>query len=163
MALSLAGLPCHHQREHFFRHLTCLSGSWLFNVQPLPPRRNALNTVKPEAWYSKDMPSHSPRRRPYNRLKSKMWMNGTNSLIDPRYNDGRNRFPLYALTFWKELCRVVDQQESWQKALDCPESRRLISQPLVALHLASGSYFLNMVLWLGKVSDIMYLKNGLCI
>lgn len=79
---------------------------------------------------------------------SKMWMNGTNSLIDPRYNDGRDRFPLYALTFWKELGRVVDQQESWQKASEWLEMEGRSADPLVGAMITVGQA------WLGYSTSI---------
>ncbi|KAJ8700697.1 hypothetical protein PTI98_003700 [Pleurotus ostreatus] len=128
-------------------------------AQSLPPRRNALNTIKPEAWYSKDMPSQDlqmlltrslPSKTTLQQIErkyGKTWMNGMNSLIDPRYDDGRDRFPLYALTLWKQLGRVVDQQESWQKALVWLEAEERSADPLVGAMITSAIGRLDELGW----------------
>jgi hypothetical protein len=36
--------------------------------------------------------------------------------MDPRYNRGKERLPLWALTLWKRLINITKQQEEWRDA-----------------------------------------------
>ncbi|KAK6984674.1 hypothetical protein R3P38DRAFT_2806295 [Favolaschia claudopus] len=89
---------------------------------PLPKLSSGLAFNKTSTWFSKDAPTtplHCLLDRPVPPLQflddlskavGQAWFDGCISIFDPRYNDGRDRLPLPALTLWKELGRVVKDQ-----------------------------------------------------
>ncbi|KAJ7659817.1 hypothetical protein DFH06DRAFT_1326842 [Mycena polygramma] len=93
-----------------------------------PAQSPALVLRKPDSWFSKDPPTTSVDcllNRPipssefladFEKVVGQAWLDGNTSILDPRYNDGRDRLPLGALTLWKELARVVDGQKIWRKS-----------------------------------------------
>ena len=37
-----------------------------------------------------------------------IWLDGGRSITDPRFNDGTERFPLWALSLWNEVKRLIE-------------------------------------------------------
>lgn len=80
-------------------------------------------------WFSKDPPSTDlaillTRPIPFagflDQLRDaagQMWFDGMQSIRDPRYHRGTERFPLAALQFWVEISRLNAAQHSWQDAV----------------------------------------------
>ncbi|KAJ7488492.1 hypothetical protein B0H11DRAFT_2406543, partial [Mycena galericulata] len=97
---------------------------------PFPKKSSALVFSKPEDWFSNDAPNVTvtslltrpiPPREFLNSLTQRVgqaWFDGHTSIRDPRYNEGRDRFPLWTLTLWKELLRVVEDQKMWKRSRD---------------------------------------------
>ncbi|KAJ6573789.1 hypothetical protein DFH09DRAFT_915806 [Mycena vulgaris] len=95
---------------------------------PLPKKSSAIIFSETTSWFSTDAPTTSleclldrpiPPRQFLDELSSavgQVWFDGCNSIVDQRYNDGRDRLPLSALTLWKELLRVVDHQRLWKQS-----------------------------------------------
>ncbi|KAJ6548850.1 hypothetical protein B0H19DRAFT_1074654 [Mycena capillaripes] len=50
------------------------------------------------------------------KIVGQAWLDGYTSIRDPRFNDGRDRLPLGALTLWKELEHAVKDQKMWQSS-----------------------------------------------
>lgn len=46
----------------------------------------------------------------------KAWLDGCKSVSDPRYNDGRDRLPFYAITFWRQIRPHIEHQAKWKEA-----------------------------------------------
>ena len=93
----------------------------------LPPRSSALITSKPTAWFSNDSPRSDidcladqpiPNDAFLNELaaiEGQAWLNGTQSFVDPRFNDGQDRLPLWAPMYWREMNRVASARTIWTK------------------------------------------------
>lgn len=43
------------------------------------------------------------------------WLDGAQSIVDCRYNDGRERFPLWTMSLWKKMGDLVKQQSLWKR------------------------------------------------
>ncbi|KAJ7192803.1 hypothetical protein GGX14DRAFT_406017 [Mycena pura] len=95
-----------------------------------PKKSNALLFSDPASWFSTDAPTTTvecllsrpiPPRAFLNDLTKAVgqaWFDGCMSIVDHRYNDGRDRVPLWALTWWKAMERMVDDQRMWRKSRD---------------------------------------------
>jgi hypothetical protein len=44
------------------------------------------------------------------------WFKGRVSITDPRYNGGKDRLPLSALTYWQLVYKIVSAQREWRQA-----------------------------------------------
>jgi hypothetical protein len=62
------------------------------------------------------------------RKSGQAWLNGKKSIADPRFNDGADRFPLSALTFWIEMSAVIQQQAGWKRSIQWLDNERRKSQ-----------------------------------
>ena len=81
----------------------------------LPPRSSALITSKRSTWFSKEKPHSSldclmdgpiPNDDFLDKLNDdtgQAWLDGARSIIDQRFNDGRDRLLLCAVTYWREM------------------------------------------------------------
>ncbi|KAJ6459147.1 hypothetical protein C8R47DRAFT_1028273 [Mycena vitilis] len=93
-----------------------------------PKQSTALVFSKPQSWFSKDPPTTAIDcllTRPIPSLAllgdlekavGQAWLDGSRSIVDSRYNEGRDRLPLWGLTLWIELARVVRDQKMWQRS-----------------------------------------------
>ncbi|THH16648.1 hypothetical protein EUX98_g9269 [Antrodiella citrinella] len=61
-------------------------------------------------------------------LAGQQWFDGKQSIRDPRYNGGLERFPLYVLGIWEKLAETVAVQASWRKARCWLEERVLAAE-----------------------------------
>ncbi|KAG2145169.1 hypothetical protein DEU56DRAFT_910292 [Suillus clintonianus] len=92
----------------------------------LPTRSPTIVAVKIKCWFSHDLPDRDfsyLNTRPIpsaeflveiNKAFDQAWFDGARSLIDPRYNDGKDRLPLWTLTWWRELTTVIRAQSAWR-------------------------------------------------
>ncbi|KAJ7143457.1 hypothetical protein C8R46DRAFT_1316074, partial [Mycena filopes] len=97
---------------------------------PLPKNTSALVFSKPGTWFSRDAPTTSAEclfTRPIppveflgdlRKAVGQAWFDGCQSITDPRFNGGRDRFPLWVLSVWQELERVVKDQNMWRRSRD---------------------------------------------
>ena len=44
------------------------------------------------------------------------WFNGAKSICDPRYNRGAEPLPLWTLTLWRVLHKLISSQQNWREA-----------------------------------------------
>ncbi|TFK77245.1 hypothetical protein BDN72DRAFT_953706 [Pluteus cervinus] len=91
----------------------------------LPRQVNAALNAPVKEWFSIDAPHTQPaclltRDIPsatcLNQLDQRLgqaWFEGAKSISDPRYNNGRDRIPLWAITFWKTVARILSLREMW--------------------------------------------------
>ncbi|KAH7904197.1 hypothetical protein BJ138DRAFT_1107029, partial [Hygrophoropsis aurantiaca] len=42
------------------------------------------------------------------------WLDGAQSIIDPRYNEGRDRLPLWSVNLWRRLSLTIRAQSTWR-------------------------------------------------
>jgi len=99
-----------------------------FIHQTLPPQSSAIDTTKHSRWFSKVPPSHdvaSLMTRPIppqnvlnglNEAFGQQWFDGAQSICDPRFNNGTEHLPLWTLTLWMDLARIVRTQAMWRKS-----------------------------------------------
>lgn len=94
----------------------------------LPTRSPTIVIVKVKHWFSHDLPDSDvsylkTRSIPsanflteLNKAFGQAWLDGAQSLVDPRYNDGKDRLPLWTMTWWRELTAAVCAQSAWRKS-----------------------------------------------
>ena len=95
----------------------------------LPFQSGALVFHAPAQWFSHDTPNTDPNILltrsvpPANVLEDlekifgQTWLDGGHSIVDPRFNNQNERFPLWALSFWKELQKTIECQDEWKKSV----------------------------------------------
>jgi hypothetical protein len=44
------------------------------------------------------------------------WLDSAKSISDPRFNDGKDRFPFFVLSMWRELAELGGSIEKWRRA-----------------------------------------------
>jgi len=93
----------------------------------LPSQSSAFIPTKAETWFSQDPPRGRPDRfiaRPMPndafldkliRLNRQAWLDGAQSFVDTRYNDGEDRGPLWLVEYWKEMNRIIKGRAKWKK------------------------------------------------
>ena len=62
------------------------------------------------------------------------WFDGAKSVVDPRFNNGTERLPLWVLTFWKRMVEIIKKQETWQKTISWLDQEESQTQHTQALH-----------------------------
>ncbi|KAM6495644.1 hypothetical protein JOM56_008350 [Amanita muscaria] len=94
----------------------------------LPIQSTEIITLSSKIWFSMDSPCDDIRylaNRPIpssDFLKAladqfgQAWFDGAQSIIDWRYNDGRERFPLWALGYWQKMAEEVEKQTLWKRS-----------------------------------------------
>ena len=73
----------------------------------LPPNENATaleNRPIPNAEYLKDLEASF----------GQAWFDGARSIVDSRNKN--SRFPLWALTYWKQMSEVISKKGEWKRA-----------------------------------------------
>ncbi|KAJ7245054.1 hypothetical protein C8J57DRAFT_1082457 [Mycena rebaudengoi] len=100
-----------------------------FSELVLPRMSSELVYGESQLWFSDDEPTTDTalltgRSIPpakvlelLGRKSGQAWLNGAKSMADPRFNDGADRFPLWTLTFWKEMTDVIAEQKSWKRSI----------------------------------------------
>jgi hypothetical protein len=91
----------------------------------LPRQSSEFITSKVSQWFSCDPPHHdvtclTSRTIPPACFVQKLedafgqaWFDGATSISDQRFNGGQDRLPLWVLTYWKEMGKVVKAHRSW--------------------------------------------------
>lgn len=121
-----------------------------------PSASDAFNFTQTSAWLSKDRPE-KPTKSLLKRLMSRSvppadllnkleeaskqgWLDGMRSIVDPRFNNGRDRLPLQTLTLWRKMVRLLDVRREWATAL-LWVSREARIDPLFAKTFPSAEEF----------------------
>jgi hypothetical protein len=107
----------------------------------LPPKSAALVMSKPATWFSNAPPQENidfldTRPIPDDDFLDKLqilafqaWLDGAQSIIDQRYNDGTDRLPLWILAYWRSMSKVIKARAVWRKC-----ERWLAVEPDSRLH-----------------------------
>ncbi|KAJ6632173.1 hypothetical protein B0H10DRAFT_2206574 [Mycena sp. CBHHK59/15] len=101
-----------------------------FLALSLPRESASFVFTKPDIWFSDEEPTGDVEILTIRSIPSQQfltyltahvgqaWFDGAKSIVDPRFNDGRDRFLLWVLTFWKDMARVSQDQIMWGKSRD---------------------------------------------
>lgn len=94
---------------------------------PLPRQSFSLEATKSGHWFSnepptcgidvllsRDVPPSSILDTIWETIGQK-WLDGAQSITDPRFNNARDRFPLWAISFWKRMHNVIMWQADWKE------------------------------------------------
>lgn len=117
--------------DHFRRRLpTTNSLVHEFINYPLPLQSSNLSFHQTDEWFSTDASLTSPEvllgRRPIppasvlknlDEAAGQMWLDGADSIVDPRFNNGAERFPLWVLSLWKEVEKMIQHQKLWRQSV----------------------------------------------
>jgi hypothetical protein len=94
----------------------------------LPPRSSAIVTSNTRTWFSNAPPQQNLdflKTRPIpnddflktlHSIAPQAWLDGAQSIVDQRYNDGTDHLPLCALTYWMKMSKVVGARAAWMKS-----------------------------------------------
>ncbi|PPR00996.1 hypothetical protein CVT24_000570 [Panaeolus cyanescens] len=94
----------------------------------LPKKSAQIIAYTISAWFSTEAPNCGVKelvQRPIPsdtelvRLEEgfgQAWFDGCISLVDVRFNGGVERFPVWVITWWKEVSKIVRGQEEWKAA-----------------------------------------------
>ncbi|KAF8687978.1 hypothetical protein AX14_003566 [Amanita brunnescens Koide BX004] len=102
----------------------------------LPSQSSGFNIFPMHAWFSSkepDIVNHQeilkrimrrtiPSRDIIDDLEmefGQQWFDGKRSITDPRYNRGRDRYPVWVLAVWKEISSLISKQKIWREAYAC--------------------------------------------
>ena len=98
-----------------------------FLAKSFPPPSRALVAVKARHCFSNDRPDDnfayltsrpvpsSETLRELGKEFGQAWLDGAQSIVDPRYNDGRDRLPLWSLAWWQKMTTMVRSQSQWKQ------------------------------------------------
>ena len=122
-----------------------------FLKHKLPPQSAEIITTKAQAWFHCDMPTTDIKvilKRPIppatflHDLENKFgqaWFDGARSIVDHRFNNSTDRFPMWVLTFWRRLSETVATRDNWRKGLqwlDSEENKTRDIPTIDAVHAA---------------------------
>ncbi|KAF9784786.1 hypothetical protein BJ322DRAFT_1196341 [Thelephora terrestris] len=105
-----------------------------FIEHPLPLQSGALSFHQTGEWFSTDAPTTPPeilltRTVPPERVLKTLdnafgqkWFDGAASIVDPRFNNGTERFPLWVMSLWKETEKMIQHQKLWRSSVRWLES-----------------------------------------
>lgn len=94
----------------------------------LPPLSAEIITTKARSWFNPDMPITDTTillKRPIpppgflldlEKEFGQAWFDGARSIVDHRFNNSTERFPLWVLTYWKKLSETLAIQSTWRKS-----------------------------------------------
>jgi hypothetical protein len=105
-----------------------------FIHHPLPLQSSSLSFHQTGEWFSINTPLTCPEvllTRPIppervlknlNIAIGQMWFDGATSIVDPRFNNGTERFPLWVLSLWKEMQKTIEHQKLWKSLIQWLDS-----------------------------------------
>jgi hypothetical protein len=79
------------------------------------------------------------------------WFDGAKSVVDQRFNDGKDRLPLWIISYWREVARCQGLRSLWKTSmswLDREQSRGKVSPELIQQVRQS----LGKISWNGQMS-----------
>ncbi|KAJ6615754.1 hypothetical protein B0H10DRAFT_2220087 [Mycena sp. CBHHK59/15] len=100
-----------------------------FVALELPLQSRAFVLTQPQTWYHTDSPTTDvaclmsrpvPPQEFLTRLKKEAgqaWFDGCKSIVDPRYNEGRDRFLLWVLNFWDDMGTLARAHWAWDTSV----------------------------------------------
>ena len=122
----------------------------------LPKNMKSITGTKTKVWFSADAPhtdTECLRTRPVPQEKliqqllnnfGQAWLDGAKSVVDPRFNNGCNRLPLWTILAWKRMVVLIKEQEKWSMSYQWlekqrsqgkqgSETRRVVDEAIMAL------------------------------
>ena len=128
---------------------------------PLPAQSMEIITTAAKIWFSKDVPHTNVKSllaRPIpskdflaalNKIFGQVWLDGSKSIIDWRYNNGRDRLPLWALTFWQRMGGITEKQVTWKRSTRwlCTEEAKIKSQDTISNEIWLAQQELSVLGW----------------
>ena len=125
----------------------------------LPRQSSELVTTQPGVWFSTDPPDEIatsslasrtiPPKAFLDKLDSMMgqeMLNGSISIIDHRVNGGRGRDPVWALTYWQQMSKIISMQAQWKRAKEWIDSNALRLPGFPAPDIVFAAHAWNMPL-----------------
>jgi hypothetical protein len=109
-----------------------------FIHHPLPLQSSNLSFYPTEEWFSTNAPRTKPNvlltrpippetvLRNLDIVAGQMWFDGASSIVDPRFNNSAERFPLWVLSLWKVMQKMIEHQKLWRSSIHWLE---LITHP----------------------------------
>ena len=94
----------------------------------LAPQSAEIIMTKPQMWFSPDKPTSDitvlisrpiPPKGFLDKLTQAMgqaWFDGAKSIVDVRFNNSTDRLPLWVITFWRSMARVLGMQNMWRRS-----------------------------------------------
>ncbi|KAJ8516129.1 hypothetical protein ONZ45_g6524 [Pleurotus djamor] len=140
-------------------------------TMPFPKQETAISPYASSAWFCDGQPTGDirrlllqdipvPSKEVLRRLENECgtaWLSGANSITDPRINDGRDTYPLFALSLWGELERLGDLQTRWCHALEWLRSAEQKAEHFTAMLVESTT---TQVLSLGYRLPLNHLRGS---
>ncbi|KAF9780748.1 hypothetical protein BJ322DRAFT_1011530 [Thelephora terrestris] len=95
----------------------------------LPFQSDGINLYETTQWFSNDLPHTDPSLllarsippviilKALDAAAGQMWMDGSRSVVDPRFNNGEDRFPLWVLSLWNEARKLAECQDQWRRSV----------------------------------------------
>lgn len=101
----------------------------------LPKQSSAIPVMHISKWFSRDAPKDNvskikSRSIPPQALlielrgdSQQAWLDGARSIVDPRFNKGAERFPLWIITYWITTGDIIRAQTNWMRAREWIEDQ----------------------------------------
>lgn len=117
----------------------------------LPIQSSEIIITKPEHYFSKALPDTPvecllqrsiPSKEFIQKLEAVLgqaWFDGAKSIVDHRFNNGTERLPMNALTFWKAMAETREKQAMWERSihwLDVEEARCKDEETMEGIRMA---------------------------
>lgn len=134
----------------------------------LPQPSSQIILIKPKFWFSNNRPTTNveclmtrpiPSEDFLKKLEEQLgqsWFDGMESITDPRYNDGKDRFPFWIISFWKELSNVTKKQLGWKKSKAWLDEQAKDTDPVLGESLAAAADLFNTLGW---DTELPYLRG----
>ena len=133
----------------------------------LPHVSSEFITTKTDKWFSNDAPQEDyttflSRPTPskeflgvLEKVIGQSWLDGMKSIVDPRFNDGGDRLPLWTITFWKDVVALNEKQKLWKQSvkwLDLEEGKARKTKNSKVIELVEEvRHFLDRLPWDAKM------------
>lgn len=103
----------------------------------LPAQSTGFHAYPTSAWFSNQLPNTISNQEVFRMVMERrnipssyllqrlhdafgqFWLDGAQSIIDPRYKHGNERLPLYVLSLWSQASTIVKKQTDWKEAYGC--------------------------------------------
>ncbi|KAG6905164.1 hypothetical protein DXG01_004460, partial [Tephrocybe rancida] len=113
-----------------------------FIALALPMQSSEIISIKVKKWYSTQTPNASidillnrtiPPKTFLDDLADgfgQAWFDGAQSIVDPRYNNGIDHFPLWVVTLWRRLADVSKKQAVWRNSFEWLEDEIALTRDI---------------------------------
>ncbi|KAI0072551.1 hypothetical protein K474DRAFT_1711492 [Panus rudis PR-1116 ss-1] len=115
-------------KQSIFPHATISVPNFIQLAQNYPRQPATLANTHPDTWFSREHPNSDIRLllkraipdkeviRKLVEVSGQAWFDGNQSICDPRFNNRQERFPLYAIGFWREIADLRIAATIWERA-----------------------------------------------
>ena len=141
-----------------------------FLKETLPQQSKEFNFHAPSTWFRNEEPtpmtveeifeivwrqrSILPPRDVLTKLQEEFcqqWLDGSKSIVDPRFNQGHEKLPFWVLSLWIQVSKIRQKQEDWREAYTCvvEETRN----PVIAAEFPNAQCFFGARGWDADIED----------